>query len=385
MDSRESGPHLIKAAQAGVSLMSVPYEDHGLLTTPQLHFIVRCKNDPNFGLAKEIGYYTKISDAFKELLKLGSETEQSSYSPYLVLDCSNGVGAMKMRMLCRFIPETELKIEFRNENGELNCKFICLVSAILTKCGADYVKIEQMLPENFDDVDINTKCASLDGDADRLVYFRRKTKDSKKALLLDGDRIAVLIAKYVKEALNVAGITNLTVGVVQTAYANGNSTKFLREVVGITPVFVPTGVKHLHHAAVQFDIGIYFEANGHGTVVVGDALADLLVVESLLRWYGFSVIDWERQFYADAPSVQIKVPVADRSIFKTTYDETILIEPEGVQLKIDSLVEQYSEARAFVRPSGTENVVRIYAETQLADEAEALAESIAVIIRDLEE
>ena len=29
-----------------------------------------------------------------------------------------------------------------------------------------------------------------------------------------------------------------------------------------------TGVKHLHHAAVEhFDIGIYFEANGHGTVV----------------------------------------------------------------------------------------------------------------------
>jgi len=29
---------------------------------------------------------------------------------------------------------------------------------------------------------------------------------------------------------------------------------------------VPTGVKHLHHAAGQFDIGVYFEANGHGTV-----------------------------------------------------------------------------------------------------------------------
>lgn len=27
-----------------------------------------------------------------------------------------------------------------------------------------------------------------------------------------------------------------------------------------------TGVKHLHHAAQEFDIGVYFEANGHGTV-----------------------------------------------------------------------------------------------------------------------
>ena len=29
---------------------------------------------------------------------------------------------------------------------------------------------------------------------------------------------------------------------------------------------VCTGVKHLHHKAEEFDIGVYFEANGHGTV-----------------------------------------------------------------------------------------------------------------------
>ena len=32
-------------------------------------------------------------------------------------------------------------------------------------------------------------------------------------------------------------------------------------------VFTPTGVKHLHHAAEEFDVGVYFEANGHGTVL----------------------------------------------------------------------------------------------------------------------
>ena len=34
---------------------------------------------------------------------------------------------------------------------------------------------------------------------------------------------------------------------------------------------VPTGVKHLHHRALEFDIGVYFEANGHGTVVFSDS------------------------------------------------------------------------------------------------------------------
>jgi phosphoacetylglucosamine mutase len=30
-----------------------------------------------------------------------------------------------------------------------------------------------------------------------------------------------------------------------------------------------TGVKYLHKAAHNFDIGIYFEANGHGTTIIG--------------------------------------------------------------------------------------------------------------------
>jgi phosphoacetylglucosamine mutase len=30
---------------------------------------------------------------------------------------------------------------------------------------------------------------------------------------------------------------------------------------------VSTGVKHLHHEAEKYDIGVYFEANGHGTVL----------------------------------------------------------------------------------------------------------------------
>ena len=35
-----------------------------------------------------------------------------------------------------------------------------------------------------------------------------------------------------------------------------------------------TGVKHLHHKALDFDIGVYFEANGHGTVVYSDSAQD---------------------------------------------------------------------------------------------------------------
>lgn len=61
---------------------------------------------------------------------------------------------------------------------------------------------------------------------------------------------------------------------MQTAYANGSSTRYMREELGMTVRLAKTGVKHLHHIAESFDIGIYFEANGHGTVLFKD---DLLI------------------------------------------------------------------------------------------------------------
>ena len=39
---------------------------------------------------------------------------------------------------------------------------------------------------------------------------------------------------------------------------------------------VETGVKHLHHKAMEYDIGVYFEANGHGTVIFKDSAIEII-------------------------------------------------------------------------------------------------------------
>jgi phosphoacetylglucosamine mutase len=139
---------------------------------------------------------------------------------------------------------------------------------------------------------------SIDGDADRLVYFYygRKAKESLSSLhLLDGDKIMALFATFIMEQLSIlAGATDggekqipdrskivvsgygpIAVGAGQTAYANGASTKHLKEEIGIEVALTPTGVKHLHEKAAAYDIGLYFEANGHGTI---------LFKESLVKW-----------------------------------------------------------------------------------------------------
>ena len=45
---------------------------------------------------------------------------------------------------------------------------------------------------------------------------------------MDGDKIATLIAGYFKERLTESGL-DLSLGLVQTAYANGSSTKYITE------------------------------------------------------------------------------------------------------------------------------------------------------------
>lgn len=53
----------------------------------------------------------------------------------------------------------------------------------------------------------------------------------------------------------------------------------------------------------------------------------------------------------------------DRNVITTKDAERKCVKPDGLQEKIDSLVSKYPKGRAFVRPSGTEDIVRVYAES----------------------
>lgn len=65
--------------------------------------------------------------------------------------------------------------------------------------------------------------------------------------------------------------------------------------------------------------------------------------------------------------------VADRAAIKTTCMDTRATSPAGMQEAIDAAVAQVPQGRAFVRPSGTQDVVRVYAEAGTQEEADRLA------------
>lgn len=80
--------------------------------------------------------------------------------------------------------------------------------------------------------------------------------------------------------------------------------------------------------------------------------------------------------------MQAKVRVADRSVVVTTDAERRVQSPLALQAAIDAAVAQFSSARAFVRPSGTEDVVRTYAEAATEDEAKALGKLVGQAVFD---
>lgn len=86
------------------------------------------------------------------------------------------------------------------------------------------MKVSQSLPIGLPELAPYTRCVSIDGDADRVVYFF--VDDAGQCNLLDGDRIATLYALYLIELIRKCKL-DLNLGIVQTAYANGASTDFI--------------------------------------------------------------------------------------------------------------------------------------------------------------
>ncbi len=115
---------------------------------------------------------------------------------------------------------------------------------------------------------------------------------------------------------------------------------------------------------------------------VGDAISDMLVVELILATRNMSIKDWN-QLYADLPSRQLKVTIKDRTLIKTTDAERRVSEPIQLQDEINRLVLNYRNARSFVRPSGTEDVVRVYAEADNQEECDDLALKVSQLVYDL--
>ena len=106
---------------------------------------------------------------------------------------------------------------------------------------------------------------------------------------------------------------------------------------------------------------------------VGDALSDMLVSLAILTILDMDYTHWNA-LYTELPSKQVKLAVRDKSMLQCSDDETHLLSPVSLQLQLTKAMQSVTSGRCFVRPSGTEDVVRIYAEAATKEEVEVLVQ-----------
>jgi phosphoacetylglucosamine mutase len=260
-DTRPHSARLSNIAVEGVSVVGGVADDCGVLTTPQLHHLVRLRNGAGEALigpaewGSEAGYYTMLWEAYAQLT---TGAPAGARGP-LWVDCAFGVGAPKIEAMgARMAGALELRVANKPGGGELN-----------SGCGAEHVQKGRVPPAGYEAPLVGCRRAcSVDGDADRIVFHYYTQQGEWR--LLDGDKIAALCASFVGEELKALELASPpSLAVVQTAYANGAATRYLQS-LGLQLPMAKTGVKFLHHEALHYDIAVYFEANGHGTLLFSD-------------------------------------------------------------------------------------------------------------------
>ena len=237
-DTRPSGTALVRAFEDGLNAIGAQGRNAGVTTTPVLHYLVRAINTKGtkdeYGPDSEEGYVEKTTTAFKKLivsLYTPFRENHSSFNmlqagkaaiPPLLVDCANGVGALALQNI---IPALGESLTLTPINDAIST-----AGALNNACGADYVKTQQKLPPSLEShLHPGQRGCSFDGDADRLMYYYLDEK--RQFQMLDGDKIASLVAAFIVELVKSAGLEGkVKVGVVQTAYANGASTKYLSQV-----------------------------------------------------------------------------------------------------------------------------------------------------------
>lgn len=408
-DSRESSPHLLNCLLSGIhawfASANVVIKNHGLLTTPQLHYLTSLQNSHS-----SVSQYNQFFQSSWNKLYYNNNGNSISGHPVLpfdnlFIDTANGVGSRQLELFLKDWNFPKDRIHIINNNYKEP-------SNLNVNCGADFVKTQHRFPQNSGhNITPNDLYCSFDGDADRIVFYYQDA--SKSFHLLDGDKISTLFAKFLQKLLVESHLQDqLKLGVVQTAYANGNSTKYLDQILHVPVSCTKTGVKHLHHEAQSsYDIGIYFEANGHGTVLfsnkffnlirqkidvnesarklyyfshiinqtVGDAISDMLGVLIVLITLKLTPQDWDSE-YTDLPNLLTKVVVPDRTLFETTDQERKLVKPVGLQAKIEQCFSKFDQGRSFVRASGTEDAVRIYCECAEETQVKLLSKEITDLV-----
>lgn len=430
-DTRLSGPEL----QGYFTKFSTSkFLDFGELATPILYFMVAYYNHHKAQYPDLESLPTVLLDKYFEVINKGFEYNMTRFFKKrrfnISIDCSNGVGSL---MVQKFRDTKNKIFELFKPTFIYNTDFVNLNN----NCGAEWVhktgKATAAFLELPEEDGLLNICMALDGDADRFIFYMRQSPDTDDVKIVDGNRICVLYCRVLahfrnllnarkeefEDQASIKKLIDAKIGVVYTAYSNNAFVEYATQDLKLEAGIAKTGVKFVHSRAQEFDIGVYFESNGHGTIIYnheipeilksvissaktdearqvcqdlenflvnqnsinGDAFGNMLLSLSALEILGIHV---EELFtcYTDNLSKISKVTLRDRTMMKSTEDERVLASPADIQPKIQEILAQYPGYIGFVRASGTEDCCRVYVEGKDQAKLDELELKLKSIIKE---
>lgn len=116
-DTRPSGHTLVAALADALVATKTELVDYKILTTPQLHYLVRATNTAgtplSYGKISEVGYYEKLADAFLRALR------SKKISGRLLVDCANGVGGPKLKEFLKYLDNDRIVFDVAVVNDDV--------------------------------------------------------------------------------------------------------------------------------------------------------------------------------------------------------------------------------------------------------------------------
>jgi phosphoglucosamine mutase len=206
---------------------------------------------------------------------------------------------------------------------------------------------------------------ALDGDADRCLAV------DASGTVVDGDQIMAVLALGLRERGALAHDT-----LVATVMSNLGLLQAMRR-EGITVEQTAVGDRYVLERMRQGGFTLGGEQSGHVILTdhatTGDGELTALLLAARVAQTGRPLADLAAVMRR-LPQVMVNVADVDKA--RAQHDELVLAAVAAAE------TELAGQGRVLLRPSGTEQLVRVMVEAGEASQAQALADRLAVVVRD---
>ena len=286
--------------------------------------------------------FDESGDRYIEFCKSTVPSEVSFSSLRIVIDCANGACYKVTPSIFRELGAEVIEMATNPDGFNIN-----------NKCGSTHPEAlaKEVIKQRAD------YGLAMDGDGDRVVLV------DSKGNLLDGDDILYILAF---SNPNRTGAWSGIVGTLMTNYGLEDGLKKL----GYKFKRANVGDKYVSEMLSEEGWLLGGESSGHiicrDLVSTGDGtIAALKTISSLLLLE--KTPSEVLSNYKKIPQVLINVPVANKDI----------INDSNIQKKIKEIESDLTVGRVLIRPSGTENLIRVMVESESEETAQKYASDIS--------